>query len=339
MPKSEADSHQERTRWLSALILGGAGAFLLLLGIAVHHPETKAEFASSFLEHLGIGLIAVALLKFFIEQAAEQQFLDLLRTDVKEQVGTTVISFIRRGSWILTDQVLKKELEDSILLPHFTRPKYNLGLKLEPLEGHDDLLKVWITMDYEVKNVSDSPRSYMVGSWLENTIQLEDLEPECRPGFRSVTIGGADYPIENLIAAGKTSGTGSILYEEQMIQLRDLPTPPIDLEQSISVTVTGMQIMRKADHFTWNLPTITHKLGLLVELAGGLTFDQLEVCPREMHHMSHEEFIKPKPDLQTNTWTLSIDHVVLPFQGIELRWAPRPTRPSSTILVSETTTT
>jgi hypothetical protein len=89
------------------------------------------------------------------------------------------------------------------------------------------------------------------------------------PGFRSISIGGTDYAIETLIAAEKSPETGRILYEEQMIQLRDLPTPPIDLEKSIPVTVTGMQIMRKADHFTWNLPTITHKLGLSVELGGG----------------------------------------------------------------------
>jgi hypothetical protein len=299
------------------LLLAG-GVLLLLIGISIHPPDTPSGFIALFLEHLGVGVFAVTVLKIFIEEAAQEQFLNLLRTDVKDQVGTTVISFIRRGSWILNNQVLKKELEDSILLPVFTRPEYRLTLRLEPLENHENLLKVWITIEYDVKNVSDTAGTYPVSTWFEDIIKLDDLAPESRPGFQSVRIGGTDYPIENL------TGTGRIVSEEQMVQLRNLSTPVIRPEERISISISGMQIMRNADHFVWNLPTITHKLGLLIKLEGGLTFDGLEVCPREMHHMSHEEFIKPKPDFATNTWTLSIEHVLLPFQGIELRWAPRP---------------
>lgn len=321
-------SHRARKVLVNILLLAG-GVALLLLGIAIHPPETPTGFIALFLEHLGVGVFAVTVLKIFIEEAAQEQFLNLLRTDVKDQVGTTVISFIRRGSWILNNQVLKKELEDSILLPHFTRPEYMLTLRLEPLENHENLLKVWITLEYDVKNVSDSPRTYPIGAWLDDVIKLDDLTPESMPGFRSVRIGLTDYPIESLTDVRREPGTGRIVFEEQMIQIRDLSTPMINPEARIPISISGMQIMRNADHFVWNLPTITHKLGLLIEVAGGLTFDLLEVCPREMHHMSHEEFIRPKPDLKTNTWTLSIDHVLLPFQGVELRWAPRLNKPSS----------
>ena len=315
-------SHRGRKILANILLLAG-GVVLVLIGIAIHPPEKATDFFALFLEHLGVGVFAVTVLKIFIEEAAQEQFLNLLRTDVKDQVGTTVISFVRRGSWILNNQVLKKELEDSILLPHFTRPEYKVTLRLEPLENHENLLKVWITLDYQVKNVSDRPGTYPVGSWLDDINKLDDLPPECKPGFRSVRIGTTDYPIETLTDVKRGPGTAKILFEEHMIQIRDLATPVINPGDSLSITITGMQIMRIADHFVWNLPTITHKLGLSIELAGGL-FDLLEVHPREMHHMSHEEFIKPKPDLKTNTWTLSIDHVVLPFQGVELRWAPRP---------------
>lgn len=309
-------------KFLITFLLLGVGIVLLGTGILIHPPDKSSEFIALFLEHLGIGLFAVTVLKIFIEEAAQKQFLTLLRTDVKEQVSTTVISFIRRGSWILNDQVLKKELEDSVLLPHFTRPEYNVTLRLEPLENHPDLLKVWITLEYHVKNVSDIPRAYPLSAWLDDVIKLDDLAAESKPGFRSVSINAVDYPIQN------QSGAKRVSCEELMIQLTGISTPIINPEDRIPVRVVGMQIMRIADHFVWNLPTITHKLGLSIELGGGLTFDQLEVCPREMHHISHQEFIGTLDDSEPNTWRLSINHVLLPFQGVELRWAPRVRKPA-----------
>lgn len=309
-----------------------AGVVLLFLGILIHPPENSSGFVALFLEHLGVGLFAVTVLKVFIEEAAQKHFMALLRTDVKEQIGTTVISFIRRGAWILNNQVLKKELEDSILLPHFTRPEYNVTLRLEPLENHPDLLKVWITLEYNVKNVSDIPRAYPIGAWLDDVIKLDDLQPDSRPGFRSVQIGGVDYPIQGQGGGG----AGRVLCEELMIQLRNLSTPMIDPEARVPVRVVGMQIMRKADHFVWNLPTITHTLGLTIELGGGL-IDQLEVCPREMHHVSHEEFMRTLDKSVPNTLKLSINHVLLPFQGIELRWAPKVANPDSKAVLQSAT--
>lgn len=307
----------------SYVLLIGSGFALLGIGIAIHRPETSGEFISLFLEHLGIGLLAVTVLKIFIERAAQEQFFNLLRTDVKEQVGTTVISFFHRSEWILQNKVLKKELEDSIIVPNFTRPGYNLTLRLEPLENHEDeLLKVWITMDYEVKNISDKSGAYEVGAWLEDVIQLDDLPSGSTPGFTSITIGTTPYPIDKLTKGGGASGTGAILRKEEMFHLTDLKTPVIEPQSVVPVKVVGMQIMRKADHFVWNLPTITHKLVLSIKLEGGL-FEQLEVYPREMHHVPHEEFIKTEKNPEPNTREFSIEHVVLPFQGIELRWAPK----------------
>ena len=333
----------ERKKRLINVLLLCAGGVLLLLGIAIHRPEKKSEFVSLFLEHLGIGFVAVTLLKIFIEDAAQRQFFNLLSTGVKEQVGTTInllstgvkeqvantiISFIRRSQWILNDQVLKKELEDKILLPNFTRPNYNLTLRLEPLENHEDLLRVWITMDYQVKNISDKSGAYEVGAWLEDFIKLDNLPLESMPGFRSITIGGTPYPIEELIKEGRASGTGTILSKEAMIHLTDLKTPELEREGVVPITVVGMQIMRKADHFVWNLPTITHKLGLSITLEGGL-FDELEVYPREMHHVHHEEFMNTENNPNPITRDFSIAHVVLPFQGVEIRWAPKPPKTSA----------
>lgn len=322
MPPPEGNNHPARHRWISALLLFGVGALLLLIGIGIHRPHTKSEFFASFFQHLGIGLVAVSLLKFFIEEAAQQQFLNLLRTDVKNQVGTTVISFIRRGSWILTNAVLKKELEESILLPTFTRPAYDLRLKLEPLETHADLFKVWITFEYYVKNVSDRPEPYPVNAWLDDVIRLDDLAAESKPGFRHIQIGGTTYN-GNQTDLEKKLGTDKIHYERGMIEIRGLLTPIINPEERLKIIVEGMQIMRNADHFVWNLPTITHELTLSIELAGGLTFDQMEVWPNEMHHISHEEFMSTLDRAQPNIWKLKISHVVLPFQGVELRWAPK----------------
>ncbi len=90
----------------------------------------------------------------------------------------------------------------------------------------------------------------------------------------------------------------------------------------LQVLIEGVQIMRAEDHLVWNLVTITGKLDIEIILEGGLTFDKLGVFPRAMHHIKHEEFLGtcvPKPP---NARVYKIEHVLLPYQGIEIRWAP-----------------
>ena len=116
---------------------------------------------------------------------------------------------------------------------------------------------------------------------------------------------------------------GAIYREEHVIQLK-CETPPIKPKESLRVKIDGMQIMRMEDHFVWNLTTITEEFSISIELLGGLTFDQFEVRPRAMHHRS--EVLKP-PTPQTPTgWKLKIEQTILPYQGIEIRWAPRKAR-------------
>jgi hypothetical protein len=66
------------------------------------------------------------------------------------------------------------------------------------------------------------------------------------------------------------------------------------------------------------------KLDISIELSGQLTFDQLDVYPREMHHLGHEAFVETRDNNIPNVWKLKIDQVLLPFQGVEIRWAPKP---------------
>lgn len=299
------------------------GPSLVFLGTLI--PK-RHEFIGLAVEHLGVGVFAVTLLKLTLEAATQKEFLRILGTDIKSQVMASVASLITRSAWILDDQVLKEELKNSVLLPDFVRPFYNLTLRLEPLRGsRSRLLRAWIRIHYQVHNVSGGDKSYVVGAWLDDIIRLDDPGTETKPGFTKVTIGPEDHKIVDLIERGKTRAAGkagAIYFEDHMIQLRELSTPPIKAKETLEITVEGMQIMQMEDHFVWNLPTITHKLSFSIVLAGGLTFDQLDLSPVEMHHMSHEEFMNTLVRTD-NTMTLEIKHVLLPFQGVELRWAPK----------------
>jgi len=186
-----------------------------------------------------------------------------------------------------------------------------------------------------VKNVSDVEREYSIASWLDDIIKLERNRDNHRPGFTHIEVGpkisnkpsrtfSLNIPeLEEHGATHKNEEKGAIDREEGVINLQ-LRTGPIKPNEIWYVRIDGTQIMRTEDHFVWNLITLTQKLDIFIELSGGLTFDQLSVYPREMHHIGHKAFLDTRDNSTPNTWKMKIDHVLLPFQGVEIRWAPKP---------------
>jgi hypothetical protein len=322
-------SHGRKVRNILLLIAGPllVGGGTLLHEIYKHHIIYSP--LGLVIEHLGVGFFAVVVLKLTVEEAAQMKFLGDLRGDVKGQLRDIMMSLLTKSKWILNNREVVDEIQNSLLGSDFKRPFYNLNLRLEPLENCRGLLKAWILVGYRVENVSDTEREYVVEAWLDDVIKLEGVKLQDKPGFTKIAFGSTpplSIPeLEASVKGVQQPATGGGIYSvDHMIYLKNLSTPKIKPGEYIDVTVNGMQIMRTEDHFVWNLKTITEKLHISVELSGWLTFDQLDICPREMHHIGHDEFKKTLDQPTSNKMKLDIDQVLLPFQGVEIRWAPKP---------------
>ena len=309
------------------------GPCLVLVGYILHDSH---QLLGPGIEHLGIGLFAIMILRVVIEKAQENEFLKLLRKDVKgefsnsvnslkegvrDQLTSSVISLITRHSWILQDKPLRDELERSVLAPIFVRPSYNLDLTLARSRADTNVLRVDVDISYEVENVSDVDQPYTAECWLDDLISLKSTEDV--PGFNKVSIGGTDLNIQAMVDRGSSGGAGNglIVRGEHMISLRNLKTPSsIKPGEKVAIIIGGTQLMRTEDHFVWNLPTLTKKLTISIHLKGDLTFELLDLAPREMHHIAHEDFLSSRKWPSSSECTLTIDEVLLPFQGVELRW-------------------
>lgn len=220
----------------------------------------------------------------------------------------------------LLDPSLQKMLKDSVLDPAFIRPEYKLHLKLARLDpaAHPDVLKVFLGLSYNVKNVTPKPAKYSIEAWLEDILQLPSTNPIYQSDFTRIAHGDHESPDDLSIAALQQKNR--IIRGNGVLNLR-IQDVVVDPDSYLYVEIEGVQLMREQDHFVWNLITLTYKLDIIVELEGGLTRQNLAIFPREMHHIGHQTFAESQHWVG-NKLTMAIDQVLLPFQGIEIRWSP-----------------
>jgi hypothetical protein len=317
------------------LLLFGAGwvsHFALPLG---------QDFAAGLgygLEHLGVVLVVAMLLRATLEAKAQLEFVNLVNEQVRKQIAASTreveessikpldehIQKLTKGLTYtissLFDEPLQKELEKSVFNPKFSRPEYTLRLKLSPLTGakdaHSDLLEVILDTSYQVKNVAKDAAEYTITFWIDDVIQ--SASNQCR--FTRVAYGDHEHP--HGVDIDELKKNKEIVTEDGVLSLK-LKAGSVKPGTSVYVDIQAVQLMRTRDHFVWNLAGLTQKLNIIVELLDGLTFDNFNVYPREMHHLDHAAFLQTAQRPDNHTLKMQIDQVLLPFQGVEIRWFPR----------------
>jgi len=333
-----------RWNWFWVILVGGltlvffAGPISrLIVPARWSHSAQSLEYG---LDHLGVVLVVAMLVRATLERATQREFVKVVNDRVKAQIeasiGTVSEKTIRpleksieelteRTAYTITtvfEPTLQTMLKESVLNPAFIRPKYLLHLKLIPLDKptNSDLLKVFVSLCYELRNVTTESRKYSIESWLDDIIQVTTISEADRSRFTRIAYGEKDPPRPFDINA--LIDEGCISHGEGMttLQIKDVDVEP---NSSLYVAVEGLQLMRNQDHFVWNLITLTKKLEIIVELSGGLTHENFDVFPREMHHIGHEAF-QANQSWKGDSLNMSIDQVLLPYQGIEIRWSPRP---------------
>ena len=335
---------------LSLLILGGLVLVVFAPPLIRWLLPTNSSFTGPLeygLEHLGAVVVVAMLIRGTLEAASQRELVSLVSDKVKQQVEVSIqktlldveeklLQPLQNSIKKLTDRLsyriallfgdtpLGEMLEASVLNPPFSRPWYRLHLKLEPLAEPDgrstEFLKVFVGLSYQVRNVSGQVRDYVVESWLDDVIRSVKVSDGNEPGFIGVKYGAIDPP-NNVVNRTDLEQAGRIFRQGGLIRLQ-VKMESIRPDESLYVYVDGMQLMRMEDHFVWNLTTVTEKVDVFVELAGGVTFDSLDVFPRAMHHITHDAFSN-MCHRDENILKISVNQVFLPYQGIEIRWSPK----------------
>ena len=297
-------------KWLANLFVGYDGVFALL------------EYG---LEHLGVATIVAIIVWKIVEEVSQREFLDVLRENLDIQVKTLLDPLTYKITRTLGDNRLKEMLEKRVLNPDFMRSFLNLTLKLTPLRNPGvpaDLLECVVISEYEVRNISDKEMRYEINSWLEDIIELKRDDHSPISGFTKIQVIYQNRP--HILDIAELERKKAISRKEGVIELQYPYDHMLKPNERLHVIIEGLQIMRKEDHFIWNLSIITEKMDISVELSGGLNFDGLNVHPREMNHIGHEAFSQTWDNSMPNILKMNINEVLLPYQGVEIRWASKP---------------
>ena len=351
---SDAPKASERRRDYGLLCIG-----LLLVVVVVPAielfvvPNIKIEWIKKAVEglsfgteHLGVALVVLMAVKILIEEASQRQFLNVVNTEVKAQIETSIkaiskdsleplqktidkvdeaLGYTIRRREIIDDQSLA-ELTDKVLNARFLRSDYCLKLTLEPVSSVGnlpaDLVSVRVRTVYRVQNLTKVPAIYPVKAWVETINQPPGVADSQKARFLSLSCGPEAWQnkksrpvidLKELIDDKKITEVNGGLW------LHYDTEDPIPAGGMYYVDIEAVQLNRKQDLFVWVMGGLTRKLKVSVQFAGGFHPGAFQVDARELHHMEHKDFLDSRPTGK-NEWT--IDQVLLPYQGVQIWWTP-----------------
>jgi hypothetical protein len=335
-------------RWLILIVLFGLVLTFVAKPVGDWLKSTRmagaAELIEYGLEHLGVVIVVAMFIRGTLEAASQRDFVRVVNQEVKSQierniqttlqpiqksVNTLSTALTYRISQLFQDTPLRTMLEQSVLNPTFIRPVYSLHLALEPVKDPSgaptEFVKVFVSFEYQVRNVSTAESHFPIYAWLEDVIRSAPATARDVPAFTRVAYG--KEPPQVGVNVGELLLRKKIQQKEGSLELH-VQSDAIGPNEVLWVEVAGMQLMRTEDHFVWNLTTLTQKLHVDVTFQGGLTLQAFRLWPHAMHHISHDDFQRLcKFDQNANTCTIDVDQVFLPYQGIEFRWVPVPPPP------------
>jgi hypothetical protein len=318
--------------------------------------ERYVDLGAYVLEHLGAVIFVAMLVRLAIERQAQNEVVTRLRNalnqevakafvDVNAQVGLFNTTVAEVNASLKTIQVMtggslyaqklkpadRQVITTTFLDPAFFRPSYDLAILLTPKE--EDLIAVEITTDARLQNISNRPQPLKISAFLDNNLMQQ--------GARSVPTAskfhrfefGADTPAGRESAARQPfivsqEGNEKFVREvgDRLVFAYD-PKINIGREEIYFVKMSAEQQMRRSDLFVWTMAMPTEKLHFTVRLAGELTTENFTLIARAMHHGEPDNFEGKPTGNKEMLWC--IENVVLPFQGIQLWWSPKPAPPGA----------
>ena len=318
-----------------------------------------AEPLGYLMEHLGAVLVVAILVRVALEEGYQKAFLGSVNKEVASSIdrtsqtalvplstelakATSSISILDERLSASVDQVsqlsaaltykiiqnldpqLRKVLEERVLNAPFKRPTCALHVELRPYSRDNDphaqeLLEMFIDIDYSILNQSESDAAYNCVFWLDDVIRPSG-EIECyytHFSFGPIDQGGKAHlnPSADLKLLREA---GHITLEKTLLRL-EYEITDIAPGRAYAIKIAGRNLVRSNDLLIWSMVNLTNKLSFTIDLGGGLTLSELEVSPRALHHAEGTTTINGDTQIK-----FELDHILLPYQGVEVRWARRP---------------
>lgn len=317
------------------------------------HPKFKiyADLVAYVVEHLGAVVFVAMLVRLAIEKKTQQEAVGAVSQAVKDQVavafgdvdekianfnraiGTVndslkTIQVVTGGS--LYGQKLTPEDRDQIaktfLNPAFFRPYYKLTIYLA--QRGSGLMGVNIKTYAGLQNISNHPQPLKIAAFLDNALfQHEGGSVSTASKFHRFEYGldtsdGRDMASRRPLLVDHEGNAQFATEVGDRLVFDFDPKISIQPTETYFVKMFAEQQMRTSDLFIWTMQLPTEHLDFTVHLEGALTTENFTLIARPMHHGEHGDFQGTKISEQEHFWT--IKNVVLPFQGIQLWWSPKP---------------
>jgi hypothetical protein len=298
-------------------------------------PEIFLEWAFSFMRELGAVLVVSYLIRELIEKGQQKVWQNALSKRV-DNILIPAVNQVRelnvdlgitlRNSLIFDNEDARKELTRKVLRPDFIRRNYVLTLTLEGNPG-DKHVKVTTDTNYILENVANAARTYSIRGWID-TAQDAWLEKDQQSKFTFLAFGPAELREQDShrpIEATQLSDPKIVKRSELTLELEYPIKPDIPVKGKYFSRLTAVQYMRCQEQFIWNMAYVTDRLDVVVELRGNLTWKNFAVSPRPMHHQDkfdREPAAIALSDQEARTWTIA--GVLLPNQGVQVWWSPKP---------------
>jgi hypothetical protein len=285
----------------------------------VRPEQTQTVRVSQYtLNELGIALVISCVVGLSIDWSArrrDERQHEQHRQDIETDVFKAVFGFgIHKD--VLT------EFRETVLVIPFMREKMTLSYKFDPVEDNftvadsgstltsKDLLRVRVTVSYQLRNMSKTERTVPFRHYFENVLHLEDEDST----FVALQTEGARNDIaldgEKIQKRLTREGVRTVLILDDLRV--DPKVPPV------SIRYTYMTVRRRRDAEIW-VSTMAAD-GFTIQAVVDKEFANLEFCPDASHRLDPSPEGNAKVEGSVYRW--EIRSGVLPSQGVILYWRP-----------------
>jgi hypothetical protein len=195
-------------------------------------------------------------------------------------------------------------LENQVLNPIFLREEFTIAISLNTEgEGGEKYVKGSIAMSYFVKNISTKDQDHVI------RCNLDEVLGEGSACLESVTLDNQPLNLSKLPIGTKVHRDSNVLKFEHPIRIRQ--------GSGVRVQIVGYQRMAQADLWPWHMLTPSDSMTVTVNNS-----TDLEVLLTLLHPAADEA----DNQVSHSLWNaqVTINNIVLPYQGFEVRWWPRP---------------
>jgi len=299
--------------------------------VTIDTPKTTGdqtnfkEIGKEILRALGQTGFVAAVVAGFIGHLERRQvgkerdeYIDEIQSSVQSHIRdieSQQDEYLGKVEYAVFDAVLKRtfgrelidEIKRQILTQSILRKDCHLVVRFDPIQSYPGLLKVTTELRYYLKNLSTNAQRF------ELRHSLDDPLGDQSARYNHLRVKRGTDEIDSLDSAGMEP---YVRYENSArVFAKQYNLGP---EDELFVEVQGEKIQRKADQYVWHTYLLVHGFRCTTHLPAGAGIELFHEVLYPEGYVMAPEYVSGK---EVREWTIR-DRVLLPYQGIQLRWVP-----------------